>query len=303
MNVGMHAILTFREVEAEGPAHRPLDFPPPQVRRGVKVTALVVHPETGRRDILPNVIHRASYLPENKSRGKDDVDKSSSSSRAKGKGKLSTSESSASDSKAKARTTKQKQYTAYFPQRRLQDAIYGSVWCCLVLERHYGSAADDAARAANLDPGDPSAPIVWEITGRHVAIKMVEWARVHQARGRLLEDPVKEIAAMQLIGTEHPHVLGSEEVLQDDDYLYSIMPYANGGDLFGYVIRDAEKRADDGGMDEAAARYWFRQILQVRPTLFQSAASQSLLKARRRLIKLLLFIPTTVNIGLTLLTR
>ena len=109
MNVGMHAILTFREVEAEGAAHRPLDFPPPPVRRGVKVTALVVHPETGRRDILPNVIHRASYLPENKSRGKDDVDKSSSSSRAKGKGKLSTSESSASDSKAKARTTKQKQ--------------------------------------------------------------------------------------------------------------------------------------------------------------------------------------------------
>jgi len=130
-----------------------------------------------------------------------------------------------------------------------------------VLKRHYGPAAADAARAAGLEPGDPGAPIVWEIAGRHVAIKMVEWSRVHQARGRLLEDPVKEVAAMQLIGTEHPNVLGSEEVLQDDDFLYSIMPYANGGDLFGYVVKDAELRGGEGGMSEPVARYWFRQIL------------------------------------------
>jgi serine/threonine protein kinase len=95
---------------------------------------------------------------------------------------------------------------------------------------------------------------------------MVEWSRVHQARGRLLEDPVKEIAAMQLIGTECPNVLGSEEVLQDDDFLYSVMPYANGGDLFGYVVRDAELRGGEGGMSEPVARYWFRQILEVSNT-------------------------------------
>lgn len=106
------------------------------------------------------------------------------------------------------------------------------------------------------------APIVWEIVGRHVAIKMVEWARVHQSRGRLLEDPVKEIAAMQLIGTNHPNVLGSQEVLQDDDYLYSVMPYARGGDLFGYVVRDTELRGGEGGMIESVARYWFKQVLE-----------------------------------------
>lgn len=96
-----------------------------------------------------------------------------------------------------------------------------------------------------------------------MAIKMVEWVRVNQARGRLLEDPVKEVAAMQLIGTEHPNVLGSQEVLQDDDYLFSIMPFAKGGDLFGYVVRDTELRGGDGGMTEPVARYWFKQILEV----------------------------------------
>jgi len=119
---------------------------------------------------------------------------------------------------------------------------------------------DDAARAAGVDPGDPAAPIVWEIAGHHVAIKMVEWRMVNLNRGRLLEDPIKEIAAMQFIGTDHPHVLGSLEVLQDDEYLYSIMPYAKGGDLFGYVVN--ESKGDEGGMDEPVARYWFKQILQ-----------------------------------------
>lgn len=91
---------------------------------------------------------------------------------------------------------------------------------------------------------------------------MIEWSKVHQSRGRLLEDPVKEIAAMQLIGMNHPNVLGSMEVLQDDDFLFSIMPYARGGDLFGYVVRDTELRGGEGGMSEPVARYWFKQLLE-----------------------------------------
>jgi len=109
--------------------------------------------------------------------------------------------------------------------------------------------------------------VVWEILGDHVAIKMVEWARVHQARGRLLEDPVREIAAMQLLGTDCRHVLGSQEVLQDNDFLFSIMPYCRNGDLFGIVVEHTEQRNGDGGMLEPVARYWFRQIIQVRVLL------------------------------------
>lgn len=217
---GAHAHHTFAQVEAAGPAVRPLDFPPPRVRPGVRVNALVVHPETGVRQVCHGVIHKRDLTAET---------------------------------------------AAYWPQRQLQDAIYGSVWACLVLQRHFGVAADDAARAAGVEPGAPNAPIVWEITNKHVAIKMTEWARVHQMRGRLLEDPVREIAAMHWLSTApHRNVLTSLEVLQDPEYLYSILPFCRDGDLFGVVVKYAEESGGDIGMPENVARYWFKQILGVR---------------------------------------
>lgn len=284
--ISPHAQLSFESIEAEGSASRPLDFPPPRVARGVRVNALVVHPATGQRDILPGVIHRESYTKPKESeddfnyrktnniskvisQAGDDVGSSAkvmagvTSSRGGDDHHVgSLNRLNRDTSGGSISLPPEEDYVAYFPQRRLQDAIYGSVWACLVLKRHFGPAADDAARAAGLEPGDKNAPIVWEIVGKHVAIKMIEWTRVHNARGRLLEDPVKEIAAMQLIGTNHPNVLGSMEVLQDDDYLFSVMPYAKGGDLFGYVVRDTELRGGDGGMQEGVARYWFKQILE-----------------------------------------
>lgn len=240
------ASQTFREVEASGDASRPLDFPPPVVRAAVRVNALVVHPGSGTRQVCSGVIHREdlSEHPEPLS--------------------PPTSPAGLSPQVSAETTGGAEEVLAYWPQRRLQDAIYGSVWACLVLRRHHGVAADDAARAAGVEPGSVSAPIVWEITGQHVAIKMVEWSRVHHMRGRLLEDPVKEVAAMQLLGGRHPNVLGSSEVLQDSDYLYSVMPYCRDGDLFGVVVQYAERNGGEAGMSEPVARYWFRQILSVR---------------------------------------
>lgn len=242
---GKQAFLKFTDVEKAGPAVRPLDFPPPSVRAGVRVNALVVHPESGSRQVCSGVIHREdlSECPEPLPQPPGGLTPQSDSS---------------------SNTPFAEEVLAYWPQRRLQDAIYGSVWACLVLRRHHGVAADDAARAAGVEPGSASAPIVWEITGQHVAIKMVEWARVHHMRGRLLEDPVKEVAAMQLISTRHPNVLGSTEVLQDGDFLYSVMPFCRDGDLFGIVVQYAEESGGEIGMPEPVARYWFRQILWVR---------------------------------------
>jgi len=236
---GPQARITFKEVAAHGPATRPLDFPPPTVKAGVRVNALVVHPESGSRQVCSGVIHRE--------------DLSEPSESLPPQSKLKNAEHPHGD-----------EVLAYWPQRRLQDAIYGSVWACLVLKRHHGVAADDAARAAGVEPGSANAPIVWEITSRHVAIKMVEWAKVHHMRGRLLEDPVKEVAAMQLLGARHPNVLGCTEVLQDGDFLYSVMPYCRDGDLFGVVVQYAEESGGEVGMPEPVARYWFRQILAVR---------------------------------------
>jgi hypothetical protein len=299
------AYVTFEEVQQSGPAVRPLDFPPPHVRAGVRVNALVVHPGNGSRQVCSGVIHREDLSyddDEDIVDGDDDDDKqkvksrpttattakttasgpenTSSSSKPKSSGfgsflkgnkksppptstaTTTTAAGGGGGGKSSVKVGRRREINAYWPQRRLQDAIYGSVWACLVLRRHYGVAADDAARAAGVEPGSISAPIVWEITGDHVAIKMVEWSRVHHMRGRLLEDPVKEVAALQML-MGHPNVLGSMEVLQDGDFLYSIMPFCRDGDLFGTVVQYAEESGGEIGMPEPVARYWFRQILWV----------------------------------------
>ena len=268
LDLAPHAGHTFARIQNEGPSHRPLEFPAPVVERGIRLNALVVHPSTGRRDILPGVICRESYhkapQPSNRAIIQSPTTSANRSNTSTPQRPGGTSNASSPTQASSSPSPPERiDYRAYFPQRRLQDAIYGSVWACLELRRHFGKAADDAALAAGMDPGDAHAPIVWEIVGTHVAIKMIEWSRVTQSRGRLLEDPVKEIACMQLIGTNHRNVLGSIEVLQDEDHLYSVMPYAKGGDLFGYVVADTELRNGDGGMIEPVARYWFKQLLEV----------------------------------------
>jgi hypothetical protein len=257
---GPQAALKFDEVEASGPPTRPLDFPPPKVIAGVRVNALVVHPETGARQVCSGVVHREDLS----AKVEEPIQQSKGGNSNKHSHRKPASNIAAANSSSSGLV--HQEVLAYWPQRRLQDAIYGSVWACLVLRRHHGVAADDAARAAGVEPGSASAPIVWELTGQHVAIKMVEWARVHHMRGRLLEDPVKEVAAMQLLGAKHPNVLGSTEVLQDRDFLYSVMPYCRDGDLFGVVVQYAEESGGEIGMPEPVARFWFRQILQVRPS-------------------------------------
>ena len=249
MDLPEHTHVTFEEVEANGEPSRPIDFPAPVVERGVRVNAFVVDISSGSRSVW-SVIHRqdfraAALQPE----GFFDADPN----------------------------TYTKQFIAYAPTKRLQNAIYGSVWACRVLRRHYGVAAvDDAARATGVEPGGPDAPIVWETTSHLVAIKMIEWTKVHANRGQLLEDPIKEVAAMQLIGNASPHVLGPVEVLQDSEYLYTVMPYCSGGDLFGVVVNYAGESDGEIGMPEPIARFWFRQILKVGAiTLRSQSCAQS----------------------------
>lgn len=278
-----HAKTSFHELVGRSQSHgytptRPLDFPSPHVKRGVRVKVLAFHPGTGERKLI-GVIHRAEFLPGGVppppstprlgpvSPAGSSAFRSPGSPGSVGSPPPPPPHMQSPPSAMGVREVDPSAYVAYWPQRRLQDAIYGCVIACTVLIRHVGEAADDAARAAGYEPGHPLAPVVWEITNEHVAIKQVEWRRVHAMRGRLLEDPIKEIAAMQLIGNNHPNVLGSVEVLQDHEHLYSVMPFCRGGDLFGVVLDVAEKRQANeaaegaGGMSEPVARYWFRQLL------------------------------------------
>lgn len=136
---------------------------------------------------------------------------------------------------------------AYMVKKKIAKSTYGSVHLCIVLRR---------LRSEECDPLSEE-ECYWESTDEIVAIKASSWAKIHQHRGKHLEDPVKEAAALQHVGSYHPNILGCLEVLQDGDYLYTVMPYAMGGDLYGLVTRK-------GGYppDESKARACFSQLLQ-----------------------------------------
>ena len=91
-------------------------------------------------------------------------------------------------------------------------------------------------------------------------IKVVNWSKLQSLRGRHLEDPIKELAAMQLLGNYHPNVISLSDSLQDETHLYCIFPYISGGDLYSRVWEDMRK-SPNGRIGEEKARMWFRQIL------------------------------------------
>jgi serine/threonine protein kinase len=70
---------------------------------------------------------------------------------------------------------------------------------------------------------------------QRVAIKRLDLRVVMmEMRNGSREDPFKEIYRMQTIGDNH-HVLGIIEALQDDQYLYIITPWCEGGSLLTYI--------------------------------------------------------------------
>lgn len=125
---------------------------------------------------------------------------------------------------------------AYWVGRKIKKCIFGAVRECTIL------------RFRN----DPEIP--WEVTEHKAAGKVMSWEKIGELQH--IEDPQKEVAAMQLVsrGGGHPHVMGSFDVLQDEQYLLLFMPLCTSGDLFTFV-----KSA--GRFPEDMARHWFSQIL------------------------------------------
>lgn len=144
----------------------------------------------------------------------------------------------------------------YLMKKKLSKSTYGSVRLGVVLRRRSreGIEADG---------------IEWESTDELVAVKSSSWQKIRLCRGKHMEDPIKEVAALQYTGSYHPNVLGCLEVLQDDDYLYTVMPYCKGGDLYsnimaGQVLSNLDKpiRSTVRRPNEEKARVWFGQLLQ-----------------------------------------
>lgn len=141
---------------------------------------------------------------------------------------------------------------AYVIRKTIAKSIYGVIRIGVVLKpRRQGSKTGGWV----LNEEDDR-EVKWVSTNRRVAIKISSWEKMAQFRGKHLEDPIREISAMELIGDYHPNVISSIEVLEDNEYLYTIMPYCAGDDLTGQVINN-----ENYVVDESRARMWFQQLL------------------------------------------
>ena len=127
---------------------------------------------------------------------------------------------------------------AYWLRRILSDCIFGVVKVCTILKFR----------------NSPDAP--WEVTEHLAAVKIMSWERMMTLRH--VEDPLNEVAAMQLVSSDgvHPHVMGALDVLQNKEALLLFMPFCSRGRLIESVQKGSR-------FPEPEARYVFRQILEV----------------------------------------
>ena len=136
---------------------------------------------------------------------------------------------------------------AYWLQNSLSQCIYGTVRKAVQLRRRTPTGEINAE---------------WELTYPRIecAVKEMQWEKIRRYRQRNeAEDPIKEVSAMQFISRlpetpEKQFVLQQKDLLFDDRYLYSIMPFCNKGELFG-VLETSQK------FSENEARFFMIQML------------------------------------------
>lgn len=135
------------------------------------------------------------------------------------------------------------------------SAFSGYVQICVVLKRCPRERDEDD------ESSDEEEDIVFQVTKQYVAIKVNYCDRMERMKNKHAEDPLKEISAMQLIGNDHPNVMGCFEVLFDGKNLNVVMPYCGSGDLFSFLQDSQRIDAPQPGLPEDEARVFFRQMM------------------------------------------
>lgn len=77
--------------------------------------------------------------------------------------------------------------------------------------------------------------------------------------GHCVDNPWSEIGAMQYLSQRphHPHVIHLVDSMQDDDFVYLVLPYLDGGDLFSKV-----EQGGDMGLPEAQVKDYLKQMTE-----------------------------------------
>ena len=217
----------YDRLESNGPAAAPIEFERPSMLRGRRDDVLVYHPLTRRHHVANGVLFRDF-----------------------------SGEYGESPERALSRVK-----AAYWPipyKERIKT-IMGHVEICYVLKRSAVESSDDSfSDDSEAEYDDEDEDVIFDVTKEHVAVKVNYARRMDRYRGRHAENPLTEVAAMQLIGNDNAHVMGCLETLFEGNNLNIVMPYAGSGDLF-QRLQDCQERGS--GFPETEARYWFRQIL------------------------------------------
>lgn len=133
------------------------------------------------------------------------------------------------------------------------------------------SEMDDEEYGADSENGE----VLFEWTGRKVAVKVNYARRIKRYKGRHSEDALKEISAMQLLSNEcddddieisgnsgisssSKHVIGIIDTIFDGTNLNVVLPYMGNGDLFD---RLSEQQINGTRFTECDAKRYFRQII------------------------------------------
>jgi serine/threonine protein kinase len=218
-----------RPLDQLGPPSEPIAFPRPQLLRGRRGTVLCYNSTTKEHEVLNNVLFR--------------------------------------DFGRNAGGTVRHAYWK-IPYKEPIQTIMGHVEMCRVLDRSTRQHDDDSSCEAedgdNYDTDDDDDEIVFEWTDKCVAVKVNYTDRMDRLRDQHAENPLQEIAAMQLLGEEPLHVLGAMEVLFDGQNLNLVMRFCDSGDLF-QLLQETQNRIDappdTPGLTEGECRFWFRQIM------------------------------------------
>lgn len=110
------------------------------------------------------------------------------------------------------------------------------------------------------------------LTNREVAIKVIDKKTMNQTS---LNKLFREVRIMKLL--HHPNVVQLFEVIETDRTLHLVMEYANGGEVFDYLVAH-------GRMKEREARTKFRQILSAVQYMHQKRIVHRDLKAENLLL-------------------
>ena len=126
-----------------------------------------------------------------------------------------------------------------------------------VLTRHPNTGVTLLLAIPVVVPNDTSATCWVRCDGAPVVIKAAPKPNKSVTCG---DNPLHEIAAMQHLSRQqdHPHIIRLLDCFQDHGFVYAVLPYLSGGDLFAKL----EQVEGNKGLTEADAATYMRQMTE-----------------------------------------